>query len=158
MTPTTDEIYYRALFTPDHWDRWRKEQFTSFHHHPPPEWFAAWKAGKRSPEDFALKSEIGVFSPRARQSFLDLMPLYSGGGLWSPEHLRQAGELAGLCAFRTPTEAFRYGGDDEVISRYVEFTGEFICTVPEREGVVVRLVARLTPMMPPRVFTARHKL
>lgn len=158
MTP---KVFYRALFTRIHRQRWDGEQYTSFHQLIPGTWIQTWCAtGSLNSADYSLACNEGVFTANARQAFLGLAPKYSFDAALPPSVVQPAGELAGICAFTNPAAAYRYGieswcGD---AAQFVEFEGELLFRAPEDDGVVARVDRALGLPMSAAAFRTKHGL
>jgi hypothetical protein len=129
MTGESAETFYRALFTPDHYDRWARRDFTSSHHDSPPEWGLRFRetGGSLSESDYDRKSAVyGEMTERSLRTWLQLKR--EGRDAQTDEERFALGEVPGVCAFRTAQQALdRYQGEaDDPILRFVAFRGRYI--------------------------------
>ena len=154
------EMFYRALTTRVHVQRWLAREHHSFHPLTPDEWWTVWKSGSTNPADYPVVTQGGVFTERARDAFVELVQQQPAGHHWRPDEQRRIGELAGLCAFDTPDAAYDYGagGPDGHPTWFVEFTGTKICRAPEDTGWVVNVIERLERPMTGKEFASRYSL
>jgi hypothetical protein len=154
--------YYRTLISVDHLIRWRTKQFNSFHHQPPSDWYRVWRrAHSTKAEDYPLICSDGVYTEQARATFLSYIPEHESQ-VWPGEILKCSGELLGVCAFESPSEALKYGRESVfgVLNRdrYVEFDGEYLCRAPEDKGVVARVISVSDTIYNSVQFVERHNL
>lgn len=153
------ERLFRALISRDHVERWRRQEYTSFHHIIPGAWMAKWQeSGSRNPADYSLRCSEGTFTERARGHFLRLA---AAGGIvdrLTIEEKRKVSELAGVCAFTEAAEAYQYGMKSWVGGHalFVEFDGEVLCAAPENRGVVARVMKVIAGPLGTGAFSQRN--
>lgn len=154
--------FYRVLYTPGHYDRWRRGELTSSHRTAPPDWELRFKetGGSLSEADYDRKHTIfGEMTPRALRMWLELKG--RGTNAQTDEERFASGEVPGVCAFRTPQEALAFdtSRSDDPMVRFVAFRGRYVgpCTPEESQGGVVATVEEIlcSPLLRSH-FTRRY--
>jgi len=64
-------------------------------------------------DDYPLSVFDGQYTPNAASAFAELASRQGTSGLWSSSDRFAASELDGLCTFRTPEAALKYGVESE---------------------------------------------
>jgi hypothetical protein len=147
-------VYYRALINDVALKNWMRGYFRSYFGNNGA-WCRTWDETKSvDPNNY----DRGVFTARALEVFLIFKR--SGRSKMTDDEIRDSSELAGVCAFTNPEEAFDYGGraSHPHPTRFVNFEGICKGPVPEDNGVVVEVVAPFGPIMTPQQFQALYHL
>lgn len=162
-----EDIYYRTLYTKVHRERWDQGQFNSTNemHGIPKEWVAAAVSGKPV-EEYPLAADGVLFGATARERFVAFADTLRAGSVgpltaesvraafdMQPLHAReQQLELAGVCAFTTPSAAYWYGQEPPKLGdELVAFTGVKVADLAPEQGqggviaAVIEPVCRLEP-------------
>ena len=154
---------YRTLSTPDALRDWYSGRRNSSHHCPPGHWIEIRKNNALTPiEDYPLEvvdetgKKTAVYTVRARSEYLRISGIKSPHDEWTKEELERSGELAGICAFIKPTDAFEYSiGPGKAQACFVEFIGTYVSDAPEG---VVATVDEIISVSNPLEFCAKHKI
>jgi hypothetical protein len=144
--------FYRALITPEHLNRWRLREFTSYFADNG-SWWRTWETRRSlNPADYPL----GVLTEQARTVFLDFVR--SGRDRMTDDEVRLSQEYDGLCAFETPDAAFEYGGgfSPPAPTLYVTFEGVAKYRLPEDQGVLASVMTPFGSIMTPPIFARIH--
>jgi hypothetical protein len=152
MTTEAVKEFYRALITPEHVNRWRRREFTSYYADNG-SWWRTWQERQSlNAADYPL----GVLTEQARTVFLDFVR--SRRQHMTEDEVRRSQEYDGVCAFETPQAAFEYGGgfSPPAPTWYVTFEGVPKHRLPEEHGVVASVVIPFGSIMTPADFARIH--
>lgn len=132
---TAAQTFYRVLHTQQHIDDWKDGHFHSYHPALPGEWIQLYYNQERSDTGaYSLDISWGRMTQKALDSFLALAPTYAHGATWSDQHLKAAGELAGVCCFDNLQSAIEWANSQDQDVPIVEFKGVAIRRVFEDNG------------------------
>lgn len=144
-----EKIYFRTLCTPAHFSEWRSKNFNSYHHASPSLWVDLYhNCGYREESCFPLRffmdggKEV-EYTEKARTEFLSCAAEH-GNSIWPSDCLKKSSELNGICAFDNPKDVYNYGSESDFAKHgldvYVVFKGVEICSDPENNGYVVKVL------------------
>ncbi len=137
-----DEIFFRALSTPDHFRHYNAGLRNSYHESLPGHWFDLWyKHGEHGEQNYILESPgWGRYTKKALKMFLELAKTKytKENDPWSESDRKFCSELEGWCSFTKPQDALEYGCNSILAKtgeeKYIVFTGKYIGTIPESDG------------------------
>lgn len=160
-----NNIYFRALCSTKHVSEWRSRSFNSYHHTLPGIWQDAYyRSGCREFNCFPLRFMEGntevEYTESARFQFLKYASKYKSSEKWLPEQIKLSSELNGICAFDNEKDAYDYGSNSlagrQESDLYVVFKGEEICTLPENNGYVVKVVEIIDDIIASDFFKSKY--
>jgi len=102
------------------------------------------------PANYCLTTIEGRFAPNALKAFLNYAEQYHGLSGWSKQHVCEASELDGVCAYNNAQGAFDYACPVPLPQLWsldiVEFVGSEECVLPAEKdegGVIVKIVSEI---------------
>ncbi len=105
--------------------------------------------------EYPLQCRNAVYTERALRAYLRIESSKNPGEKWTDKELREASELAGVCAFRTPGSCIAWGETAAYPdTRYVAFEGEELTSTIEDDSVIARVVQASGDLMTLQEFKA----